>query len=342
MIRKIRDTEYSKRVERMQPEERRAFGGRVGEWLRSEAPLLTARVGEPGARIQNAVQSSAGWNDRECQAFERGVRLLSALTSVADTWLPEMLYAKSAKRVVRRMVSLLAQYRADSAGDIGKPIEDKPERTEAAKPLPTSASSSVSPHKPSPASLPPTLPTSPPETVPPRPRHIDQYAHLLPRKTQEMAAQYGPLMRELDAAREKVRLLMNSDEATARDREAWAKRVAKLDATLGNIKRELDAGWEELVRQGRIVIDDLGMAHVADSHEENELDPTQQARRKKLRKWLLDLRRGNTPGQVRERHIQKWHETFREYVTLEGAKAFDDPKILESAARYGIELKKED
>lgn len=320
MIRKIRDTEYSKRVERMQPEERRAFGGRVGEWLRSEAPLLTARVGEPGARIQNAVQSSAGWNDRECQAFERGVRLLSALTSVADTWLPEMLYAKSAKRVVRRMVSLLVQYRADSASDVGKPIEGKPERTEAAKPLPT----------------------FPPETVPPRPRHIDQYAHLLPRKTQEMAAQYGPLMRELDAAREKVRLLMNSDEATARDREAWAKRVAKLDATLGDIKRELDAGWEELVRQGRIVIDDLGMAHVADGHEENELDPTQQARRKKLRKWLLDLRRGNTPGQVRERHIQKWHETFREYVTLEGAKAFDDPKILESAAHYGIELKKED
>lgn len=63
----------------------------------------------------------------------------------------------------------------------------------------------------------------------------------------------------------------------------------------------------------------------------------QRARRRELRKWLVDTRRGNSDN-TREEHIRKWHENFKEFLTFEGDAAYKDVKIIESAKHYGIEL----
>ena len=184
--------------------------------------------------------------------------------------------------------------------------------------------------------------------VPARPKHFDQYAHLLPQKTQERIAKYGPLMRELEETREKERLLMDDATASAADRERVAKHIAAIDKELGAIRREADQEWDKLVQSGRVVVDDLGNARVMEegrgekeddsaiSHQPSDLTPEQKARRRDLRKWLVDTRRGN--GATREEYVKKWKENFREYLTLEGGKAFEDAKILEAARHYGIKL----
>lgn len=63
----------------------------------------------------------------------------------------------------------------------------------------------------------------------------------------------------------------------------------------------------------------------------------QRARRRELRKWLVDTRRGNSDN-TREEHIRKWHENFKEFLTFEGDAAYKDTKIIEAAKHYGIEL----
>ena len=63
----------------------------------------------------------------------------------------------------------------------------------------------------------------------------------------------------------------------------------------------------------------------------------QRARRRELRKWLVDTRRGNSE-KAREEHIRKWRENFKEFLTFEGDAAYQDVKILEAAKHYGIEL----
>lgn len=98
--------------------------------------------------------------------------------------------------------------------------------------------------------------------VPARPKHIDQYVHLLPEKTQEKAKQYGPLKREIEAARENMRLLMNDPHSSAADREKWAKLAARNDEKIAKINAELDREWEKVAATGRVVVDDLGMAHL--------------------------------------------------------------------------------
>jgi hypothetical protein len=95
-----------------------------------------------------------------------------------------------------------------------------------------------------------------------RPRHIDQYVHLLPEATQKRAAMYGELMREFDLSREKLRIVMEDPHASDMDREQWAKRVSKLDEQIGAIRKELDREWEKVAASGRVVVDELGMAHL--------------------------------------------------------------------------------
>ena len=68
-----------------------------------------------------------------------------------------------------------------------------------------------------------------------------------------------------------------------------------------------------------------------------ELKSNQRARRRELRKWLVDTRRGNSDN-TRKEHIRKWHENFTEYLTIEGDTAYKDAKIIEAAKHYGIEL----
>lgn len=361
MIRKIEGSEYLKRYDNMEAQEREEYEKRIGQWLTDYGQMLARRGEVFEASMQNVLQVSVGWNDQECQAFEEGVRLLSALTSHAETWLPDMLYVKSAKRAIKRMVEVLWNMEAeltppsevpgnpDVPSTEGEPISEDQAQTiwekygispapfqdgagdgdiaggdnEGEVQVKTDAEATVA-------------------LVPPRPKHIDQYVHLLPKKTQEHAALVQGLYRELDEARQKMELLMNDETASAADREAWAKKATKCDNTLRKIFDELDAEWAKLVKAGRVVVDDLGMARVAaaDTEEEPEepaeLTSEQKARRRELRKWLTDTRRGNGAG--RDERVKQWKVNFKEYLTLEGDKAFEDEKIKEAIAHYGIDV----
>jgi hypothetical protein len=194
--------------------------------------------------------------------------------------------------------------------------------------------------------------------VPARPKHIDQYVHLLPKATQERAAGYGELMRQLGEARDNMQLLMDDDHASAKSREQWAKQATRIDKKIRAIREELDREWEKVAESGRVVIDGLGMAHlvptsqcnaaqngngISAGEEGGEQEPVgltseQKKRRRELRKWLIDLRRGKE-GKDREKRIEQWRENWKEYLTLEPReKALEDEKILEAAKHFGIDL----
>lgn len=322
MIQKIRSDEYLKRIDNMSASEKEVFLNRVGEWLREQAPLLIAKGEYDGARYQNVIQCSAGWNDAECKAWTEGVRLLSALAPVVDTWLPDMLYSKSAKRCIGKMTSILSA----PAGDVS------------ASPQPSAISHQPSVITPQPSAITPQ-PSS--ITAPVRPKHIDQYVHLLPKKTQERAAKYGPLMREMDEVRRKEQMLMDAGDVSSSKHEAMAKHIVAIDTQIKNIKKELDAEWDKLAKSGRVGVDALGNAYVKDidhSPSAAELTSEQKARRRELRKWLTDTRRGRE-GQAREERIIKWRENWKEYLTLEPReKALADQKIMEAAVFYGIDI----
>ena len=367
--------EYLKRYDNMSVAERQAYDERVGEWLRSGAKTLGKQAETFEARLQNALQVSASWNDAECAAFEEGARLLSAVSHKTDTWLPEMLYAKSAKRAIRRMYEVLSELE----GEGGTEAQQKPEEGTG------KATTAVGENAPSvaqpdfdqaqgtpiaakgpfrdqpggdingevsdkqtvgekPSAEPAGATATADGAVPVRPKHIDQYVHLLPQKTQERAALVKGLLQELDDAREKMRLLMDDPTAKSDDREAWAKKATAIDNKVRSIYDELDREWEKLVKSGRVVVDDLGNARVmpaadaTDTTDEGpaELTSEQRARRRELRKWLVDTRRGN--GDTREEHVAKWRENFREYLTLEGDAAFEDEKIIEATKHYGINI----
>lgn len=341
MIRRIQNSEYLKRYDNMAAGERSAYEERVGEWNLQKAPLLTVKMDEPMARLQNVESASAAWNDTECQAFEDGVRLLTALVGKDDTWLPDLLYVLAARRVIRKIVTLLSGVVQSNPqegvkADDAKANADKATAKYSVRMQAGEAKEAIMKG-----------------TIPVRPKHIDQYVHLLPKKTQEKAAQVQQLYSDLDEAREKMRLLMDDETAKADDRETWAKTATRIDDKLKAVFREIDAEWDKLAEQGRVVVDDLGNARVvtedgtvpaeqAESletagEEPTELTSEQKARRRELRKWLVDTRRGN--GDSREEHISKWKGNFREFQQFDGEAVFEDQKILEAAAHYGIDLK---
>ena len=365
MVIRIKNENYLKRYDNMTSDERALYEDRVRRWLFSYASVLARKSDEEGASLQNVLQCSVVWNDNECRVFEEGICLLTALVGV-DTWLPDMVYIKSAKRVMKRMAQTLEA--VVSGGSAGSQA-DAPEHglKKRAQESPSSVPEASVTRS---ASDTGNVKAAPENPAPARPKHIDQYVHLLPKKTQDRAAQYGPLMRELDEAREKLRLLMNDDNASSSDREAWAKKVTSIDKTIASIRKELDSGWDSLVKQGRVVLDDLGNARVVESekgkvtsekfataqepspithhpsdisHQPSDINPQtsltseQKARRRELRKWLTDTRRGN--GDRREEHVKRWNENFKEYLTLEPKdRALKDQKILNAAVYYGISL----
>lgn len=188
--------------------------------------------------------------------------------------------------------------------------------------------------------------------VPARPKHIDQYVHLLPKATQERASQYGELMRQLGEARDNMQLLMDDDHASAKSREQWAKQATKLDKKIRAIRDELDREWVKVAESGRVRLDAFGNAFLVPDGESSgttadgedgeqkpvELTSEQKKRRRELRKWLIDLRRGKE-GKDRERRIEQWRVNWQEYLTLEPKeKALQDEKILEAAKHFGIDL----
>lgn len=434
MIRKILVRDYLKGYGDMTAEERKAFVGRVGEWLASDGARLLAITDRPMAKSQNLVIITARWTAEDCRAITEGISLLSAMVAVSDTWLPTQIYMKSAYRAVRQVYIILnslvgvgvkgkadglnvainpitgspmpktnntttsgrgnATGRRPEAGNAAAHYNHEPKRAAGAgadklQALPAAAvarntknteitekvGSGVAdvngtertvadgqPQNPDPSRNVASVnintgggiqPSS--GMVPARPKHIDQYVHLLPKATQDRASQYGELMRQLGEARDNMQLLMGDDHASAKSREQWAKQATKLDKKIRALKEELDREWEKVAESGRVVIDDLGMAHlvsdgkpsgtVADGEvpetikpETCELTSEQKKRRRELRKWLIDLRRGKE-GKDRERRIEQWRVNWQEYLTLEPKeKALEDEKILEAAKHFGIDL----
>lgn len=382
MIRRIRPSEYLTDVRMMTEEERKKYLKRVGEWLAGDGKRLLEMTDRPMAKAQNIMMLSVRWGREDCEAFYEGTLLLSARAGVTDTWLPTQLYAKSAYRAVRQMVRvfLMGSVKGSANGLIalvdpvtGAPTtkNDSTVAGQPKKPLPTiktvsreydAATDTVRVQcEVVPANQPSTVSHQPSSgLVPARPRHIDQYVHLLPQKTQERAAQVKVLLRELDESRENARLLMEAGEHSDKI-ELWARKATRLDSAVKSIYRELDSEWGKLVKQGRVVVDDLGNAHViesekfldgpsgkaerrvkseesaAETEEPAELTSEQKARRRELRKFLTDTRRGN--GKTREEHIGKWQEAWKEYLTLESKdKALADQKILEAMKHYRIEI----
>lgn len=368
MIRKISSSDYLKRLDNMNGEERQAYRERVGKWLLDKKTLaVMQRSVEPNAQLQNVPQCSTGWNDAECKAFDEGAVLLTAVMHQAETWLPDMLYVKSAKRCIRRMHEILKGVCESEAMEIvtkqsadKKPKEEPAEGTAKATQAVGKGSQTKTTVKMGGANTvaPDAKSTTVTELQPVRPKHIDQYVHLLPQKTQERAAQVKDILHELDSSREKMRLLMDDETASAADREAWAKKATSIDNKVRKIYDELDAEWDKLVKSGRVVVDDLGNARVVESvggqvpgsansqdgsardlspDRLTELTSEQRKQRKALRKWLLDTRYGK--GDKLKDYQKRWQDKFKEYAALDGT-AYTDEKILAAAKHYEIDITK--
>ena len=437
MIKKILVRDYLKGYGEMTTEERKAFVGRVGEWLTSDGARLLTLTDRPMARSQSLMTITTRWKPEDSKAVTDGIMLMSALVGVADTWLPTQIYMRSAYRAVRQVYIILnslvgvgvkgkadglnvainpitgapmpktnntttsgkgkATGRRPEAGNAAAHYNQEPKRAAGAgagKPqaLPTPvvarntkntettekvgsgvagvngterAVADGQPQNPDPSRNVVSVnintgggiqPSS--AMVPARPKHIDQYVHLLPKATQERAGEYGELMRQLGEARDNMQLLMDDDHASAKSREQWAKQATKIDKKIRAIREELDREWEKVAESGRVVIDDLGMAHLVPTSQCNaaqngdgtsadgdggerepaELTSEQRKRRRELRKWLIDLRRGKE-GKDREKRIEQWCVNWQEYLTLEPReKALEDEKILEAAKHFGIDI----
>ena len=403
MIKKILVRDYLKGIYDMTAEERKAFVGRVGEWLVRDGMRLLALTDRPMAKSQNLVTITARWTAEDCKAMTEGISLMSAMVAVADTWLPTQIYMKSAYRAVRQVVSVLMESTKGQVNGLnllvnpatGAPMpmtnntatgqrgaaahyNQGPKRAAGAgagKPqaLPSSVGAAASPdgqrqggdaiatqqtkkeYQPIPAVAPTRSlsaishqPSS--GMVPARPKHIDQYVHLLPKATQERASQYGELMQQLGEARDNMQLLMDDDHASAKSREQWAKQATRIDKKIRAIREELDREWEKVAESGRVRTDAFGNAFLSEelrvkseefataTQEPVELTSEQKKRRRDLRKWLIDLRRGKE-GKDREKRIEQWRVNWQEYLTLEPKeKALEDEKILEAAKHFGIDL----
>ena len=109
MIKKILVRDYLKGYDEMTAEERRAFVGRVGEWLTSDGARLLTMTDRPMAKSQNLVTISTRWTAEDTKAVADGIMLMSALVGVADTWLPTQIYMRSAYRAIRQVVSVLSE-----------------------------------------------------------------------------------------------------------------------------------------------------------------------------------------------------------------------------------------
>ena len=338
MIKKIQTNEYIKRVDNMSESERADYLKRVGEWLETNGTHM-AELGEQSeAILQNVQTVSVSWNDADCKAWEEGVCLLSAMAATSDTWLPDMLYTKSAKRCIKRMMSLLTEVQSgantDPQGDGKQQPQTDGNNPQIGNKKPQTADKTKQEAK-----------VDAGVGVPVRPKHIDQYVYLLPQKTQERAAQLRELLRDLDVSREKLRLLTETPKSSATDRESWAKKVKKLDDTVRSIYKELDDEWTKLVKTGMVTVDVFGNAHInaaaqakvqalaeakAEAEAERQADPQIQVAA--LRRWLIDTRKLDN-----DVHTEKWVSKYREMVALGGMETVTD-KVKDSAKHYGINL----
>lgn len=387
MIQKIQNGEYLKRLDNMTAEEREEYLNRVGEWCKKDASILVSVSRNGMASFQNVLQLSAGWNDAECKAWTDGVKLLTALVAMKDTWLPDMLYVKAAKRATRKVVELLNGVQGSSVqgssvqGSRGEETNLNGIDVKSVVPLPVveseflyteekkrqiikkfqaaniGASNGIVGEGNQNGEKKVMGEEHSPQPIPVRPKHIDQYVHLLPPKTQDKAAMVRGLLRDMDVARENARRLMDAGEQGDKVAQ-WAKTATKLDEKVKKIYLELDAEWEKLVTSGKVTVDDFGNAHVVEpatevagteqkeGKEETEGEEAPKARkpgrpalteeekaarqaekdeerREYLKKWLRDTR--TKPSEERKK---MWKKNCEELVKLGG-------KVTESIRKAG-------
>ena len=370
MIKKITCDDYLRRYDNMSLAEQQDYLAQVQEWEEKSKPTLLVKLSDAASSFQNVMNCSASWNDAECEAFNQGIKLLSAFAHKPGSWLPEMIYVKTASRVIRWMAEELKNCQQPTANSQSEEEVQGVQKGHGARRLSGGKSNSQQPTAKQP--------------TPVRPKHIDQYVHLLPKKTQERAALIKDLLQQMDVARENARLLMNDEKSSPADRAKWASLATKCDKEVRSIYKELDKEWDKLVKSGSVIVDDLGNARIIDvnvnendnskssasatatesapatesatatesapagsASEENNtamfnvqcstVNDKEPNRRRQLRKWLVDTRRGN--GDTRKEHVKKWKETFKEYVAIESETAYEDEKILAAAEHYGISLK---
>ena len=362
MIRKIRRDECLPRYDRMNAKERRAYLKQVSTWLDYEKDRLMLLAERPMAKAQNIIQLSARLSQEDCMAFHNGAILLSAHTGLTDTWLPTQLYFYAASRAVKRMAEILEKVQGDKVqGDKvqgnkvqGNKVQGNKVQGDKVQGTKANGNGNRNGNRNGNGK---TSNLKPSTIAPVRPRHIDQYVHLLPQATQEKASRYRELRREIDEAREKLRLLTNDTNASAASREQWAKHIIKLDNQVGSINRELDREWAKLVKQGKVVVDDLGMAHVVpeavqdgqsdkgqgdkvqdakpeakskDSRNGKSQTSKQTERKEYLKKWLRDTRYG-----TKETKGKEWEKNLKELLKLGGKVT---PSIRKAAEHYGVDI----
>ncbi len=346
MIYRITSNEWLKRASNMTKPEIQELVARIEAWLKHGAKVLLTRANEPTARMMNVEQVSGEWTSDEQDAFKEGVQLMTSFVNMDDTWLPTMIYTKAAKRSIHRIIDILAK-NLPKFGVTPPPVLNIP------TPKPHNHKS-TKPHNRTTERLQPIVTES--VAVVSRPKHIDQYIHLLPEETQKRAANYGQLIKDLGTARGNMRLLLDDAKATATERERWAKTAVALDQKVGELRKELDAEWNKLAALGRITIDVFGIAHLLDENgnvsdskpnisanvnikneeppklpkkartlHEKHADEEIAARVKYLQKWLRDTRPAATPE-----HKERWQENVKELIQLGGGIT----KSIEKAGEY--------
>lgn len=312
MIQKITSNDYLKRVGNMSAAESGALHESIRQWLSSNRDMLMSLADEQAARLQNVMQMSIGWNDYQCKAWNDGVVLMTAFTGKSETWLPDTLYMVSAKRSIKKVVDVLSsQYIHE---DLKK--EEVVEKNDDLVSVPTKNKHIVQG-----------------KAAIARPKHIDQYIHLLPEATQERAGNYRNLMRELDEARENMRLLVNDENSKDSERERWAKHVSKLDTQVNSIRKELDREWEKLVESGKVSIDVFDNAYLNETKEETNGDVKEKVNT--LRAFLRFNR--VLKEDKKDEYVERWKEKYKELISIGGKEAVTDA-VLAAAERYGINV----
>ena len=387
-MRRITVGEWLKRYDNMTEDERLKLAERVGEWLGHQAPILVPKTEKPLAMVQDVMQMSGAWSAEEQEAFMEGVKLMTSFARATDTWLPEAIYKKSVKRSVLHIIDVLTTFRPKLTTIPESVVPQQPVPSDAVQPTPEVTpkrkgrgrppkEKTAKGENPSPSDnnlsqdaknvTPNTkLLTADLNTIVPRPKHIDQYIHLLPEDTQKRAAQYGALMNDLGTARTNMRLLLDDPQSTATERERWAKAAVKIDNRIAALRKELDDEWGRVVATGHVVLDDLGMAHLVDPETGKVSDPkpkvtiptddkkgakpkrshhkkiepekvmTDEEKKKRisyLQKWLRDTR----PEATAERKKQ-WGLNIKELISLGGRVT---KSIVKAGEHYGVKIPKQ-
>lgn len=349
LITKLESQHYLKRFDNMDLEEKRSYLERVRSWEGGDRALLLPRADESAADFRNVMACATAWSDAEVKAWNEGVVLVTALVClVEDGWLPDKIYIKSARRSIRFITRALdrisRQYSGvDAVGDeegqrtiysgqgavntqgvTGAFAEVKRRHAEAFVAAMDSGKAGDAGVR---------------QLWTERPKHLDQYIHLLPERTQRKAAGVKELFLQLDMARENARKLAEDPHHAAADVQHWAAEATRTDNKIRAIFKEVDEEWAKVVKSGRVVVDDLGNARVVNNGQGTMSDgqSSEQAENKAnaervawLRKWIIDTRKGKSP-----KHDEKWMEYYKEMVALGGMEAVTI-SVVNAAEYYGL------